>query len=392
MDEGEEDDVLGQSESGSEGGSEELDYDSLYQMGEGDSLEEAEAALAELEEAKRDADVLNKKRAQRLKKAAKDQAGPSSSPTKTSATKAGKEKKTKSKGKASTSAPAVPNVTFDLVEPEFGTYSKQAKKSGTSSFSSAAPYDAFGEATSLDIPDAADKSARKKSLKFHTSRIESAARRREQARTNALGGDDDIPWKDRRAERRKQDAAAAAAVNKTRGQGGDDLDDADPEPANDATDKGKKRARDEVDDEGEGGDGEDGYYDLVKKGKKQAKLDKQAAYEAERAANKYASLIKFSCLIHSQCQWHYRRPDFSEGDTSGPRSLTRAIMKNRGLTPHRAKSVRNPRVKKKLRFEKAKKQVGSKRAVFKGGLSSLPGGRYEGERTGISQVVKSVKL
>jgi U3 small nucleolar RNA-associated protein 3 len=72
--------------------------------------------------------------------------------------------------------------------------------------------------------------------------------------------------------------------------------------------------------------------------------------------------------------------------------VTRAILKNKGLTPKRAKAIRNPRVKKKLRFEEAKKKVSSKRAVFKGGLASLPGGRYEGEKSGISQVVKSVRL
>jgi U3 small nucleolar RNA-associated protein 3 len=62
------------------------------------------------------------------------------------------------------------------------------------------------------------------------------------------------------------------------------------------------------------------------------------------------------------------------------------------MTPRRPKAVRNPRVKKRERFEKAKKQMGSKKAIFKGGLASLPGGRYEGEKTGISNVVKSVKL
>ena len=47
----------------------------------------------------------------------------------------------------------------------------------------------------------------------------------------------------------------------------------------------------------------------------------------------------------------------------GPRALTRAILKNKGLTPKRAKSVRNPRVKKRLRYEKAQKRVASQRAV-----------------------------
>ena len=80
-----------------------------------------------------------------------------------------------------------------------------------------------------------------------------------------------------------------------------------------------------------------------------------------------------------------------EDKDGGPRSLTRAILKNRGLTPHRPKSVRNPRVKKRMKFEKAKKTVSSQKAIYKGGLSQS-GGRYEGEKSGISKVVKSVRL
>lgn len=82
---------------------------------------------------------------------------------------------------------------------------------------------------------------------------------------------------------------------------------------------------------------------------------------------------------------------FNSDDTSnGPRSLTRAILANKGLTPHRPKSVRNPRVKKRQKFEKAKRKVSSQKAVYKGGIGDV--GRYEGEKSGISKVIKSVKL
>jgi U3 small nucleolar RNA-associated protein 3 len=76
--------------------------------------------------------------------------------------------------------------------------------------------------------------------------------------------------------------------------------------------------------------------------------------------------------------------------SDGPRALTRAILKNRGLTPHRSKSVRNPRVKKRMRFEKAKKKIGSQKAVYKGGIGGA--GDYGGEKSGISKVVKAVRL
>jgi U3 small nucleolar RNA-associated protein 3 len=84
------------------------------------------------------------------------------------------------------------------------------------------------------------------------------------------------------------------------------------------------------------------------------------------------------------------RLDFQDEAATGPRSLTRAILANKGLTPHRSKSVRNPRVKKRQRFEKAKKKVSSQKAVYKGGIGDS--GRYEGEKSGISKVVKSVRL
>ena len=70
--------------------------------------------------------------------------------------------------------------------------------------------------------------------------------------------------------------------------------------------------------------------------------------------------------------------------------LTRAILKNRGLTPHRAKSVRNPRVKKRQRFAKAQKVLASQKAVYTGGIGDPHA--YRGERTGISKVAKSVSF
>lgn len=80
--------------------------------------------------------------------------------------------------------------------------------------------------------------------------------------------------------------------------------------------------------------------------------------------------------------------DYDDADASGPRAPTRAILKNKGLTPHRPKSVRNPRVKKRQKFDQAKKKISSQKAVYKGG----DGGKYEGEKSGISKVVKSVRL
>lgn len=67
-----------------------------------------------------------------------------------------------------------------------------------------------------------------------------------------------------------------------------------------------------------------------------------------------------------------------------------AIEKNKGLTPKRKKEVRNPRLKKRLKYEDKKKKLGSVRAVYKGGEGR---GGYQGELTGIKGgLIRSVKL
>ncbi|KAJ7600993.1 Sas10 C-terminal domain-containing protein [Mycena floridula] len=242
--------------------------------------------------------------------------------------------------KRKTSKPTEPNHVFDLVEPEF------VSSKASSSRSKAESSDAYGEATTLQYADAADKSARQKSLRFHTSKIESASARRQAAKNNALGGDQDIPYRERQKE--KEARAAREAKARVKHQGGQDLDDVDPLP------KSKEKRKDT-----EGSDDDmDGYYDLVQRAAKEKKEKKNRGMEDDTA--------------------------------SGPRSLTRAILANKGLTPHRPKSVRNPRVKKKLKFEKAKKKISSQKAIYKGGVGDS--GRYEGEKSGISRVVKSVRL
>ncbi|KAM6494194.1 Sas10 C-terminal domain containing protein [Amanita muscaria] len=259
----------------------------------------------------------------------------------------------KKKRKISKELPKPSQPIFDLVEPEF-----TSTKTSLNPPAKDMALDVFGEALSLQHADAADKNARRKSLRFHTAKIESASARRQGAR-QALGGDDDIPYRERRKE--KEARLLKETKDRIKGQGGDDLDTTEPEP----------RPRNQTED----GDSEDeadldGYYNLVKKTSKLNKEKKKAEYEAEKAA---------------------LRSSLDEQSADGPRSLTKAILNNRGLTPRRPKSARNPRVKKREKYDKAKKRVSSQKAVYKGGLSET-GGRYEGEKSGISKVVKSVRL
>lgn len=160
------------------------------------------------------------------------------------------------KKKRKTSA-ALP--VFDLVEPEFtsSTAAQHRPDSGV---------DAYGEATSLQHADAADKSARRKTLRFHTSKIESASARRQGARNNAVGGDDDLPYRDSR----KQPAKVAQS---SRGQGGQDLDESEPQ----------SKLPD--------GEDADGYYELVKRKSKEKKEHKKAEYEAAQEAARYVAFF-----------------------------------------------------------------------------------------------------
>ena len=174
--------------------------------------------------------------------------------------------KKKRKTSKDSSAPVQP--IFDLVEPVF----KPTKKGPTAETPTRdSVSDVYGEALSLQHADVADKTARRKSLRFHTTKIESAGARRQGAR-QALGGDDDIPYRERRKE--KEARLLKETKERVKSQGGADLDDAEPEP----------RQNDKEDADA------DGYYNLVKKQFKEKKEKKKADYEAKKAALRYAAL------------------------------------------------------------------------------------------------------
>jgi U3 small nucleolar RNA-associated protein 3 len=180
-------------------------------------------------------------------------------------------KKKRKMSKSGSSESVVP--IFDLEEPEYASSSKPTSRPDMDSV------DAFGEATALQHADAIDKTARKKTLRFHTSRIESTSARRQGARNNALGGDDDIPYRERKKER--EDRLATEPKARVKNQGGADLDDAEPEPRKPDEDM----------------EGVDGYYDLVKQKSKEKKEKKKADYEAARAAERYVTFHRLACTL-----------------------------------------------------------------------------------------------
>ncbi|KAJ1309740.1 hypothetical protein OPQ81_006505 [Rhizoctonia solani] len=275
-----------------------------------------------------------------------------------------KTSKTSEKGSA-------PKPVFDLVEPEFAATKSKERVKQDPAPAADVDLEALGDPTQLSHIDASDKAGRRKSLRFHTSKIEGTSNRRSSARTG-MGGDDDLPYRERRKEQKRHGL----------GEGGDDLDmdeggDGDTMMDTDAASTGKRNRNISQQLGEDTSEGEDGYYELVRTAKKQKKEERKAEYEAMRAAE---------------------RIDPDEESSEGPRSLTRAILKNRGMMANRSpknKAARNPRVKKKMQYAKAQKRLRSRQAVFKGGaeVAAAREGKYEGEKSGISgRVVKSIKL
>ncbi|KAM7223869.1 Sas10 C-terminal domain containing protein [Rhypophila decipiens] len=219
----------------------------------------------------------------------------------------------------------------------------------------------FGEEDALDSRTANLKAQRKKSLKFYTSQIVQKASRRADAGRDA-GGDADIPYRERfrdrqmrlnaEAERRGKKAQAGTEL----GGGGDDSD-AEAEAAV------AKQVRGE----------EDEYYDMVAHAASKKKAAKEERFKAIAAARKGERIVEEQIV-----------------DKDGKRQISYQIQKNKGLMPHRKKEVRNPRVKKRMKYEEKQKKLRSVKATYKGGEGK---GGYQGELSGINtRVVKSVKL
>ncbi|OXV09462.1 hypothetical protein Egran_02773 [Elaphomyces granulatus] len=222
----------------------------------------------------------------------------------------------------------------------------------------------FGDEDALTTREAEEKAKKKRSLRFYTSQIAQKAIKRNAAGRDA-GGDLDLPYRERLRDRQARLNAEAEkrgrkqANNAERLGGGSDEEDhrLAGEVRGDALDSSAN---------------EDEYYDMITARSKQRKAEKKALAEAYAEASR-------------------RRIDVQEEiGPDGKRAINYQIEKNKGLAPKRNKDVRNPRVKKRKKFEQKKKRLGSIRQIYKGGEG--PGG-YGGELTGIKKnLVKSVKL
>lgn len=235
----------------------------------------------------------------------------------------------------------------------------RTKRSRTSKLAAESDSD-LGEEAPLTEQEVADKALRKKSLRFYTSQIAQKANRRGAAGRN-VGGDDDIPYRERLKDRQARLNAEAEKRGRRKADIGDDL-------GGDSDEEDHRVAQQLRADE------DDGYYDLVAARTTKKKSDKAALAAAQREAALQGGHVVSEETVGED----------------GKRKISYAIEKNKGLTPFRKKDVRNPRVKKRKKYEEKKKKLASIKPIYKGGEGR---GGYGGELTGIKKgLVKSTKL
>ena len=223
----------------------------------------------------------------------------------------------------------------------------------------------FGEQTTLTAHEAAEKAKRKKSLRFYTSQITQKSNKRDAAGRDA-GGDADIPYRERLKDRQARLNAEAEQRGKK------PKESSKGNPLRGPSDEEDHAAAQELRN-GEGSGSED-YYDLVASRSAGKKAAKAVLAAAHAQAEKEGGIVRV----------------VEDEGVDGKRAISYAIEKNKGLAPKRKEDVRNPRVKKRKKYEDKKKKLGSIRQVYKGGE---PRGGYSGEKTGIKKdLVRSVKL
>ena len=221
----------------------------------------------------------------------------------------------------------------------------------------------FGEETTLTANEAAEKAKRKRGLRFYTSQIAQKANKRDTAGRDA-GGDADIPYRERLKDKQ-------ARLNVEAEARGNKRIDANSVPlGGDSDEEDRKMAKEVRGQEG----GEEDYYDMITARSQKKKAEKAALAVARKRTEQEGGAVQVA----------------EEVGADGKRAITYAIEKNKGLAPKRKKDVRNPRVKKRKKYEEKKKKLGSIRPVYKGGEGR---GGYGGELTGIKKgLVRSIKL
>lgn len=224
----------------------------------------------------------------------------------------------------------------------------------------------FGDELPLTATEELQKAHRKKGLRFYTSQLAQKSNKRGAASRDA-GGDADLPYKERLKDRQ------ARLMREAERRGGEMAKRKERLDYAAGDDEEEEIAREVRGDDQNANDGEE-YYQTISS-KSHAKKTEKAARAAAHAEAAKEGRVFIEDIA---------------ADSSGKRAITYEISKNKGLMPRRKKEVRNPRVKKRMKYDEKMKKLGSMRQVYKGGEGKSG---YAGELTGIkTNVVRSVKL
>ncbi|KAF8475652.1 Sas10 C-terminal domain-containing protein [Kalaharituber pfeilii] len=249
-----------------------------------------------------------------------------------------------------------------LIPATTGTTSSKPKPSSKFLTSAGTKKSDFLDPPILPSTDSHEKQLRKHSLRFHATQLLSKSSKRASA-ARIAGGDADVPRKERLKDRQERLAAERAAKRNKGEEPGDDLSGEEWDASDTRVAEAVNGSKGNINGK-EGDEDEDlAYYNSI------------AAQSALKKQRNNAGDVPTT--------WTEE-----ELDESGKRAIGYTIEKNKGLTPHRKKEVRNPRVKKRKAFEKAKKKLRTVKKVY----TPLQGA-YGGEATGIKKnLVKSIKL
>ncbi|KAK9477055.1 Sas10 C-terminal domain-containing protein [Lipomyces japonicus] len=217
----------------------------------------------------------------------------------------------------------------------------------------------------LDEVDLTDKISKRRSLRFYTSKIDQKAN----IRKERFSGDVDLPYKERNKERQLRLNQLAEQKGQTKAVEGDsDFLDGEDYDDNDFTASRESQNNESKDND----DDDDDYYDMVKSAKDKKRAEIVGLKDEVKKAVREGRLAQLQESVGED----------------GKRAINYQILKNKGLTPKRNKDNRNARVKKRKKYEKAKKKLASIKQVYK-----TPEGPYQGEKTGIKKnLTKSVKF
>ena len=253
--------------------------------------------------------------------------------------------------------------------------------------------DQYGEVGPLSRADLKDKLQAKKSIQFHVSQADSALARKNLVRLSQLG-DSDLPYKSKEKKSiNNQDEEEIPILDRFPENGNEngekllssleksvmdiygEISDHSSEPDDDEYDRNEEED-DQHDSEDDQHDSEDEYLQKIKSEKMKKRIDREELYKQ----------IYDQPFPMEPVQEEIDLPM----DTK--RKATYRILKNRGLTPHRKKENKNPRVKKRMKYDKALKKLSSVRrvAIDKVKVSTS---QYGGEATGIkANLSRSVKF